>query len=244
MQISVVIPVHNEEEFIQNSVLSFIGQLAPATKEKLQEIILVENGSTDGSLGACRQLETEHPGFIRTIESLVASYGEAIKTGLLQSRGSHISILECDFLDVDFLEGSVRLFEEQQARFILASKRHVDSKDGRPFRRRLFTAGLNLLLRITTGYPGSDTRGLKSIEADLARQLCGLAVTSDEFFQTEITLLAWNLGVPPLELPITIQEVRVTPVSTLKRIPAMLRMPLELRRSLSRDLRGMSKQGE
>ena len=241
MKISIVIPVHNEEEHLRSSVLHFIDKLAPSTKEKLKEILLVENGSTDSSPEVCRQLEEDYPDCIRTIESVHASYGEAIKTGLLKSAGSHISILECDFLDVDFLEGSIRMFDEQQARFVLASKRHTGSKDGRPLQRRVLTAGLNWLLWISTGYPGSDTRGLKSIESELARQLCRLAVTTDEFFQTEITLLAWKLGYTPLELPIRIEEVRVTPVSTLKRIPSMWRMPLELRRSLSRDLSGMLK---
>ncbi len=42
------------------------------------------------------------------------SYGEAIKLGMMESKGTHVSILECDFLDTSFLTRSIDLFKEEK----------------------------------------------------------------------------------------------------------------------------------
>jgi hypothetical protein len=102
-------------------------------------------------------------------------------------------------------------------------------------KRRVLTTLYNyLFLHTFFGYPGSDTHGLKSIEASCAKQLCELAITSDEIFQTEIVLLAWRLGVRIHERPIRIRETRHAPVTVFKRIPKILDTVRQLKRSLDR----------
>jgi hypothetical protein len=89
-------------------------------------------------------------------------------------------------------------------------------------------------LRLFFSYPGTDTHGLKSIDTGLAKELCRLAMTTDEIFQTEIVLIAWKLGEDILELPIRIEEVRTAPVSIRRRFPMVMDLILQLRRSLRR----------
>jgi hypothetical protein len=195
----------------------------------------VENGSTDGTLRACYRLRQIYPDLIKVLSIARASYGEAIKQGILQSRGTHISILECDCLNTDFVSDSIKLFQTQGARFIVASKRHPESLDGRPWSRRLFTFLYHyFFLHIFFAYPGTDTHGLKSMEAACAKQLCELALTSDEIFQTEIVLLAWRLGVTIHERPLRIRETRRSPVAVFKRLPKVLDTIRQLQRSLGR----------
>ena len=233
MEYSIVIPAHNEALNLEPFVTSFIQNLP--LDIVLTEILLVENGSTDDTLHACYRLRQSFPKQIRVLSIAKASYGEAIKQGILQSRGTHLSILECDCLNADFVSDSIRLFQTHNVRFIVASKRHHDSIDGRPLKRRVFTFLYNyFLLHIFLGYPGTDTHGLKSIEASCAKQLCELAITSDEVFQTEIVLLAWRLGVEIHERPIRIRETRPTPVAIFKRVPRIVATVRELRRSLGR----------
>lgn len=242
MRHSIVIPVH-DEPCVDELTSRFLAALPPAVTSVLHEVILVENGSTDGTLEACRRLAARHPHLVRVVVGDRASYGEAIRRGMLECRGSHLSILECDFLDVAFVERSIGAFRAGSARFLVASKRHPDSVDERPARRRLLTWGFNRILNALVGYPGSDTHGLKSIEAGLARQLCELAVTTDEVFQTEIVLIAWKLGVRIHELPIEIREVRPTPVAIARRVPKVLNIVGELRRSMRRFSGGASTVG-
>jgi len=234
MNYSVIVPAHNEGAHIEASVNAFIGALPQSVQSVLSEVILVENGSRDNTAEACRRLAHAHPDLVRVLSLGRGSYGEAIKRGMIQSTGTHLSILECDFLDADFVARSIAYFEAGKGRFIVASKRHPESIDGRPFKRRLLTLGFNLLLNVFLRYPGSDTHGLKSIEAGLAKKLCALAVTTDEVFQTEIVLIAWRLGNNVEEFPIRIEERRAEPVSVARRFPKVLTFLLELRRSLKR----------
>lgn len=194
----------------------------------------MENGSTDDTADVCRRLQQRFPEYVRVQPLAKASYGEAIKHGILQSRGAHVCILECDCLDKDFVYNSIASLQNGEARFIVASKRHPEAIDERPWKRRFLTFLYNYLLRVFLGYPGTDTHGLKSMEASLGKQLCSLSITSDEIFQTEIVLLAWRLGVKISELPLSIRETRPAPVRVVKRLPKVWHTFRDLRRSLAR----------
>jgi glycosyltransferase involved in cell wall biosynthesis len=235
MQYSVVVPAHNEASHLQEFVTRFIENLPSELAALLQEIIIVENGSTDTTLQVCRRLEQQFPGLVRMITISRGSYGEAIKRGMMEAKGTHLSILECDYLDSSFVMKSIALFRAGTADLIVGSKRHPESKDCRPFKRRALTLLYNLIfLRIFLGYPGTDTHGLKSLETTCAKKLCQMAITTDEVFQTEIVLLAWRLGIRIDEIPVYISEVRVAPVKVMRRVPKVLDTVGELRRSLKR----------
>lgn len=234
MEISVVIPAYNEAANIATFVTEFIDQLPRSTREVLREIVIVENGSKDCTLDACQRLHDRFPDLVRVLSNKRGSYGEAIKRGMLESQGTHVSILECDVLDADFVTASAELFKTGKARFIVASKRHPDSIDRRPLKRRILTKIFNGILHVFTGYPGTDTHGLKSVEASLAKQLCAQALTTDEIFQTEFVLLAWRQGIKIDELPIQIRETRATPLSIRRRFPMVIDTIRQLRKSLRR----------
>lgn len=234
MKYDIVVPVHNEAEHIEAFVARFLEDIPEAVRAVLHEVILVENGSTDGSLAACQRLETRFPEVVRVLSIARGSYGEAIKHGMLNSTGSHLSILECDFLVPAFVAHSIRLFETDEADFIVASKRHPESSDRRPLKRRVLTQAFNRVLNAAIGYPGSDTHGLKSIRTELARELCAQAQTTDEIFQTEIAIIAWRTGYRIRELPIAIEELRPATVSIRKRLPKVAHMVSLLRRSAKR----------
>ena len=231
---SIVIPVHNEGENIRPFVREFHAALPEAARARVVEIILVENGSRDNTLAECRALESDLPALNRVLVSPVASYGAAIKLGMTQCTGAHLSILEVDVLDVDFVTGSMQRFDAGGPAFIVGSKRHAESSDRRPWKRRMLTWGFNRVLNWVVGYPGTDTHGLKSIETALAKRLCSLAQTSDELLQTEIVIIADRLGYQIGELPISIEERRPTPVSIVRRVPKVISMVTALRKSAQR----------
>jgi glycosyltransferase involved in cell wall biosynthesis len=234
IECSVVIPVHNEAASLEAHVTHFIQTLPSDVAEVLKEIIIVENGSTDVTMDCCRRVQQKFPELIQVFMIPRGSYGEAIKRGMLESRGTHISILECDFLDSQFVSSALAIFRANRAQFVVGSKRHPQSADRRPLKRRVLTALYNMLLRLLIGYPGSDTHGLKSIEAPVAKTLCEIAVTTDEVFQTEIVLLAWQLGIRIEEVPVQILEMRNPSVTVLRRVPKVLNTIRALQRSLRR----------
>jgi len=234
MNYSIIIPVHNEEVILEHHVERFLLELPEVAQRVLSEIVLVENGSTDKTLAVAERLASRYPDLIHVISLTRGSYGEAIKQGMMAARGSHLSILECDFLDSSFLVSSIERFSQDDSPLIIASKRHPSSIDRRRITRRFLTFAFNLMLRLILGYPGTDTHGLKSIETKLARRLCEAAITQDEVFQTEIVLLAWRWGVMIEEFPITVEELRPTPLSVRRRLPMFLQCIGQLRDSLNR----------
>lgn len=235
MECSIVIPAHNEAANLEAYVARFIQDLPSDVAEVLKEIIIVENGSTDGTLDACRRLQQRFPRLVRTCVVPRGSYGEAIKKGMLESQGTHVSILECDFLDSQFISASIAIFQANRAQFVVGSKRHPQAIDRRPLKRRILTTLYNYgFLRLLIGYPGTDTHGLKSIETPVAKRLCDIAITTDEVFQTEIVLLAWRLGLKIEEVPVQILEKRSPTVTVFRRLPKVVNTVRDLRRSLMR----------
>jgi glycosyltransferase involved in cell wall biosynthesis len=234
MRYSIIIPVHNEAAILGTAIPALLDALSADIRSVLGEVLLVENGSSDTSREEADRLVIRYPGLVRVLTIGRAGYGSAIRHGINQSTGTHLSILECDALSVSFLHASMRKFKDGRASLIVGSKLHPRAVDRRPLARRLMTRGFNLLLRGLLGYPGTDTHGLKSMETRLAHRLCELAICSDEVFQTELVLLAWHLGHPILELPIELEELRPTPVRILRRVPKVMPVLWELRQSLAR----------
>jgi len=235
MKYSIIIPVHNEANNLYLFVSDFIRNVPSEVQHILLEIILVENGSTDSTLQVCEQLRQDYPDLIKVYTLQRGSYGEAIKHGILNSIGTHLSILECDVLDITFVHESINIFREDKADFIVASKLHPDSIDRRPLKRRLLTRAYNFLLGLFLKYPGTDTHGLKSIRTEIAKKLSELSITTDEIFQTEIVLLAWKQGYRLYELPLQIEETRTSPISVRARFPMVVNTIQSLRKSLNRS---------
>jgi glycosyltransferase involved in cell wall biosynthesis len=234
MKYSIVIPAHNEEEKLGSFASCFIDDLTNRMADVEFEFIIVENGSTDHTLEVAQRLEAKYSRWIRVFSNERGSYGEAIKRGILESEGAYLSILECDLLDAEFVNKSIQLFRADETRIIVGSKRHPESLDSRPLKRRILTLLFNSIIKICLRYPGSDTHGLKSIEKHLAKRLCELALTTDEIFQTEIVLIAWRMGEDIVELPLRIEEVRATTVSIRRRFPMVIDLVQQLQRSMKR----------
>lgn len=233
MNCSIVIPVHNEAENLQNLLEKFLGSLE-GYRQNIHEILLIENGSVDNTLEVCKRLEEKWPGLIISHGLPSPSYGKAVKNGIMSASGDAVCILECDAMDVSFVLSSMALVEENRADFVVGSKQHPNSQDLRPFKRRMLTYLFNLYLKMFFKFPGSDTHGLKTIRTDIAKKICELTVTGDEVFQTEIVLLAHRMGITVVESPVHIAEVRNTKVSIGRRLPKVMRIVRELKQSLSR----------
>ena len=92
MKISVVIPVYNASEFLQKAVESALEQKQTA------QVILVEDGSTDGSLAVCRQLESQCPSvkLVRHSDGGNHGAGASRNLGIQRSDASFVAFLDAD----------------------------------------------------------------------------------------------------------------------------------------------------
>ena len=90
--ISVVVPVYNSELFLRKTVRCIQEQTDPAF-----EIILVNDGSLDGSLELCRELEKEDAR-IRVLTQENKGLSAARNAGVLEAHGEYISFVDSDDL--------------------------------------------------------------------------------------------------------------------------------------------------
>src|ERR1700719_4330133 len=91
--LSVVIPVYNGA----SSIAELVGALEQLQIEGGHEIVLVNDGSRDSSLAACRAL-VEHAQVPITLVDLSRNYGEhnAVMAGLRHTRGAHVITMDDD----------------------------------------------------------------------------------------------------------------------------------------------------
>lgn len=99
-KISVVIPVYNVEKYLEECVNSIITQTYPNF-----EVILVDDGSKDGSPAICDQF-AQSDSRIKVIHKVNGGLSDARNVGTAQAKGEYIVYLDSDdyICDVDFLQ--------------------------------------------------------------------------------------------------------------------------------------------
>lgn len=105
MNVSVIIPVYNAQNFLEQAVLS-------ALKHKeVQEIILVEDGSTDQSLKVAQELQKKH----KEIKLFQHPNGENRGAGASRNVGiTHATLDYIAFLDADDVFTDLRFTAEKE----------------------------------------------------------------------------------------------------------------------------------
>ena len=86
-EISIVIPIYNEEGILHSAVVDLRERLAPLHWS--YEIVLAENGSRDRTLSIAAELGAKYPE-VRCISAGEPNYGKALRMGILAARGELI----------------------------------------------------------------------------------------------------------------------------------------------------------
>ena len=91
MRLSVVIPMYNREHTISDTLQSVVAQPAPFD----YEVVVVDDGSVDGSMTVCRQMASKYPQ-IRIVHQANSGPGAARNTGLSQAQGDYVWFVDSD----------------------------------------------------------------------------------------------------------------------------------------------------
>jgi glycosyltransferase involved in cell wall biosynthesis len=223
-RLSVVVPVHNEAEFLPEGLPMLIDATRSADPDA--QILVVENGSTDGTA----ELAEEVGGGAVTVIRLPApDYGAAMREGFLAADGEWVVNFDIDYFSAAFLEQVLAA----DADLVIGSKRDPRSEDRRPFVRRLATRTFNLLLRTLLGSRVSDTHGMKGFRRELVTSLADRVESRKDLYDTELVVRAERAGYRIIEVPVVVEELREARSSLLARVPRTLRGLLRIRRALS-----------
>lgn len=112
MKFSVVIPVYNVKDYLEKCVESVVCQA-----RRDMEIILVDDGSTDGvSGGLCDAYAEKYPETVRVIHKVNGGLGDARNVGLEAARGDYLVFIDSDdYVAPDMLETLSREIEKAHA---------------------------------------------------------------------------------------------------------------------------------
>ncbi len=218
--VSIVIPVHNESAILRSAVAHLYRGLRELGWSN--EVLLVENGSTDDTLSIARALTRDYFN-LRAFATDGADYGRALRHGILEAKGRFVICDEIDICDFDFYRRAVPLLESGGAEMVVGSKVMPGSTDRRPLMRRLGTRVLNHLLAIAVGFRGTDTHGLKAFARVAILGVVRECVLDRDLFASELVIRAWRMGRTVMEIPVQLEEKRPPSIGLIRRVPNVLK---------------------
>jgi len=225
--VSIVIPVYNEEGILREAVTELIEGWR-AVRESLHapeltfEVVIAENGSRDRTVELAEHLASEWPE-VRTFSLGEPNYGKALRRGILEARGTWVICEEIDLCDLDFHRRALEHLRHGDADMVIGSKAMKGANDHRPLMRRAATRVLNGMLRVALDFHGTDTHGLKAFHRETVLPVVEACVIDRDLFASELVIRAARGGVRVLEIPVRLAEKRRPAINLVKRVPNVLR---------------------
>lgn len=228
-EVSIVIPVHDEEAILHAAVVDLRARLEGA--DFVYEVLLAENGSRDGTVTVARALSDRYPE-VGWFSCPTANYGEALREGIARARGAIVICDEIDLCDADFHRTAVGKLRADDADMIIGSKLMGGAHDQRPIFRHAASLIYTALLRLLLDFEGTDTHGLKAFRRAAVAPIAARCVVGGDVFASELVIRAYREGLRVEEIPVRLVEKRPPSIRLHSRVPAVLRNLVRLRRAL------------
>jgi len=223
--LSVVIPSFNEMANLRKGVLDKIEKFLK-TKKYEYEVIIVDDGSTDGSIEFAQNFVKENDNF-KLLKNTHLGKAGAVTAGMLAATGEYVLFTDMDqATPIEEVNKLLPYFEEGYD-VVIGSRK--TTRKGSPLSRQVISRAAIILRKLIVGLGEiSDTQcGFKAFKRDAAQKLfvrihelhhgfkkiSGSAVTSG--FDVEILYLAQKMGYKIKEVPIEwlyVETRRVNPV--------------------------------
>ena len=132
--LSIIVPSYNCQNFLDVGIPSFVKSEALDSLD----IIIVNDGSTDGTAAAAQKYCDQYPGAIRLINQENKGHGGALNTGCAAARGKYLRIVDADdWVQTQNLAPFVEFLRGCNSDVVLNHYRTVDISNGEIKERRL-----------------------------------------------------------------------------------------------------------
>ncbi|MDP2649849.1 MAG: glycosyltransferase [bacterium] len=224
--LSVVVPCFDEMANLQKGVLDKIEHFLNK-KQFSYQVIIVDDGSTDGSVEFVKRFIQDNSNF-KLIENSHLGKGGAVTAGVLKSEGEYVLFADMDqATPIEELDKLLPYFD-QGFDVVIGSRSGV--RKGSPFIRQFVSHGAIVARKLIVGIKDiSDTQcGFKAFKQEAARKLftrinklhngfkkiSGSSVSSG--FDVELLFIAEKLGYKIKEVPVNWLYVETRRVSPIK----------------------------
>lgn len=235
--VDLVIPVYNEAHVLEGSVVRLAEAMADCRQFNWR-IVVVNNGSTDGTETVGRRLAAEHP-FVTLVDLAAKGRGGALRKTWSKTDAEFSLYMDVDLsTDLEAVARAVGLLREG-ADLVTGSRLHREAKTVRSLKRDVLSQAYNRLIRWTLRTRSFDDAqcGFKGIRVETVRPLLKLVKDNNWFFDTELLVLAEYAGLTVRSIPIAWQEDPDTRVNIPQTIWQDLRGLARLRATARRLVR-------
>ena len=221
-EISILLPAFNEASQIEQCILEV--EAAARSLSKSYEIIVSEDGSTDGTDTIVSKMARFNPNIVLLHSTTRLGKGKAIKNAVNSSRGKIVTFMDVD-LATDLACLPKLLDVVQQKGGMAIGSRHIQGANvQRHAKRTLFSLTYNALVRMLFFDGIKDHQcGFKTMPRNVAAEVLNRSHSDGYFFDTEMIVRCKQLGYPVTEVPVNWQEKnkggsKVNPVRDSKKI--------------------------
>lgn len=229
-ELSVIVPAFNEAGRLEYSLPALVARV----RDRDAELIVVDDGSTDGTEDVARRFLKDLPGSSVIRINQNRGKGAAVRAGVERATGQTIAFMDADLAtDLDDLAALEHAL--LGAHVAIGSRAAAGSvtAGGTP-PRAIMGRTFNRLARTVTRLDVRDFQcGFKAFRAPAAKLLFHLSEVDGYAFDVELLALARRIGYRTVELPV---HWRAVPGSHIRPLPdslAMARDVVTLRRRWS-----------
>ena len=124
VKVSVIVPVYNVELYLEKCLLSLVSQTLQAI-----EIVVVNDGSTDGSLQIIEDFQKKYPEKIFGFAKENGGLSDARNFGIDHARGQYIGFVDSDdYVSQTMFEEMYHLAEKHSAEMVICNLQKVDEQ--------------------------------------------------------------------------------------------------------------------
>ena len=202
--VELVIPVLNEEHALPGCLDSLREFLMEHLQEHRWQIVIVDNGSTDGTLQVAQCYAERYPQEVRYLHMEARGRGRALKRAWTDMEADLAAYMDVDLsTGLDALPELVNAIAHDGYHIAYGSRLAKTSRTTRGLKREVISQGYNLLVKWVMRTSFSDAQcGFKAISKSAARVLMPVIINNNWFFDTEMLVIAEKRGFRIKEVPV------------------------------------------
>jgi len=214
--VDIVIPVLNEAHVLRESVETVLGFASDRLPYRWQ-VIIVDNGSTDGTQKVAQELSAEHAQ-VKFMHLVQRGRGRALRSAWLQSEADIVCYMDVDLSTrLNHLPELLNAIAAEGYDIATGSRLMRESRTTRSWKREFISRCYNLMVKAVLLTKFSDAQcGFKAVSRKAVEAIVPKIEDQSWFFDTELLVLAEKQGYCIKDIPVVWVEDDDSRVKILK----------------------------